>query len=124
MQLIETIIYSIGIGFFGSRVAVMLFDFMCYGGIFWKLKYNIAKWQGFKMPDLKNKPISIGHQKLQGFYDFASTKSFIIGLLDCKYCMTVWTSTFFAVIIIFAKEVPVVVLPFSVIFGYLITEKI
>ena len=124
MQLIETIIYSIGIGFIGSRVAVMLFDFMCYGGILWKLKFWIAQRQGFKMPNLKNKPISIGHQKLQGFYDFASTKSFIIGLLDCKYCMTVWTSTFFAVIIIFAKEVPVVVLPFSVIFGYLITEKI
>jgi hypothetical protein len=124
MQLIETILYSIAIGFFGSRVAVMGFDFMCYGGIFWKFKYNIAKSQGLKVPDLTNIPISIGHQKLQGFYDFASTKSFIIGLLDCKFCMTVWTSALLAVIIIFATGVSFLALPFSIIFGYLITEKI
>jgi len=124
MLMVETVIISLIIGFTGSRLAVMAFDFMCYGGIFWKFKYWIAIKQGFNVPDLTNKPVSVGHPKLQGFYDYASTKSFIIGLLDCKYCMTVWFCGIIAIIGIIAYGFSWVCLLYAVIFGYLITEKI
>ena len=120
----EIIIVSSIIGFTGSRIAVMLFDFMCYGGIFWRFKYWIAQRQGFKVPDLRNKQISIGHQKLQSFYDFASTQSFMIGLLDCKYCMTVWACAIISLIAIFCYGASCWCLIYGIIFGYLITEKI
>ena len=121
---VTTIVVSILIGFFGSRIAVMAFDFMCYGGIFWKLKYNLTKKLGFDVPDLKNKPIGLGHQKLQGFYEWVAPQSFIIGLLDCKYCMTVWSSGILSLIAIAGYGASLLCLPISIIFGYLITEKI
>jgi hypothetical protein len=105
-------------------MAVMLFDFMCYCGIFWKLKYWIAQKQGFKMPDLNNDAVSQGHQKLQEYYDFISTKSFIIGLLDCKYCMTVWACGIIAIIAIIGYGVSWFCLLYGIILGYLITEQV
>lgn len=121
---LEILLASCTIGFTGSRIAVMLFDFMCYGGIFWKVKYNIAKRQGFVLPNLSHDSVSVGHQKLQEYYDFISTKSFIIGLLDCKYCMTVWTCGIIAIIAIFGYGLSWLCLVYGIIFGYLITEKV
>jgi hypothetical protein len=119
---ITNIIISIFIGFIGSRCAVMSFDFMCYGGILWKLKYRIAKIEGLQVPDMTNLSISDGHQKLQEFYDYASGQSFWIALLDCKYCMTVWFSLIFGLISLI--YLPFYTVPLAVIFGYLITEKL
>ena len=124
LEHLDILLISIVIGFTGSRIAVMLFDFMCYGGILWKVKFWIAEKQGFKMPDMTNKPVTIGHEKLQEHYDFISTKSFIIGLLDCKYCMTVWTCAIIALIGILGYAASWICLIYGIIFGYLITEKL
>lgn len=124
LEHLDILLISIVIGFTGSRIAVMLFDFMCYGGIFWKVKYMIAYKLGFNMPDVSDYGISEGHQKLQEHYDFISTKSFIIGLLDCKYCMTVWTCAIIALIGILGYGVSWICLMYGILFGYLITEKV
>lgn len=117
--------HSIIAGFFGSRIAVMLYDFMCYGGIFWKFKYWIAKdLLDYWMPDLVGLNVTEGHDALQRRYDQLSAVSFVIGLLDCKFCMTVWTSIIVAIIGFITFGCSGYIIMMSPIFGYLITEKI
>jgi hypothetical protein len=116
---------SIVIGFTGSRIAVMLFDFMCYGGIFWKFKYWLTKDVfGYWMPNMVGVSVSKGHDILQKRYDEISALSFIIGLLDCKFCMTVWTCAIIALFGILVYGISWICLFYGIIFGYLMTEKI
>lgn len=112
------------VGFIGSRVACMLFDFFAYGKILWKVKYWIANKYGYALDNLDDVGLKAGDEMLDAFYDIVSAKVFIIGLLNCPACITIWTTLAIALVSAAIYGVSWVFIILSIIYGYLITEKL
>lgn len=130
--MLETVLISIFLGFIGSRLGVMAYDFMCYKEIFGWIKVGVAKLIFDKSEivkfekDLygKNLPKSQEQEEFIEYYDYLAAESMIIGLLDCKYCLTIWASLIVSIFSTICYEVGIESIILTPIFGYLITEKL
>ena len=97
---------------------------MCFGAYFGNLSIGLQKdLLDYWMPDMVGLNVTEGHDALQRRYDQLSAVSFVIGLLDCKFCMTVWTSIIVAMVGFITFGCSGYIIMMSPIFGYLITEK-
>lgn len=124
MPVIELILYAAFFGFLASRIAVMLYDFLSYGEIFGGFKLWIAGIYEPELTDIfKNAVKDLSKSQAQEesliFYDNLAHGNFLIGLLDCKFCLCIWTSIPF--IIGSGVSFESFLIP---IFAYLITEKL
>lgn len=128
-----TILISILIGFFASRIAVMLCDFMSYKEIFSFIKEYVAeKIDKDIFADYIHEINDMG--KLEAAvtmnicYDLLSHRngfwSFLLRLLDCKFCLTIWVSLFAAIISILFYGMDYETIILVPIFGYFTTEKL
>ncbi len=116
----------IGLAFFASRIAVMLTDFLTYGEIFGGVKLWIAgKYDHIRVndfiQDIEEMPISEAQNMADEMYDFIAAKSFLIRLMNCKFCLTIWVAVLMAAVWPCLPWMGVVIVP---IIAYLITEKL
>jgi len=131
--MLEQGFYILILGFIGHRLGIMLFDFLSYGEIFGNVKMWIAKkvdpeavWTFIE--NNRDLPKSESQNNSFLLYDILSNYkgfyAFLIALTDCKFCTTVWTSLFTAIVGIVSFDIHVLALILVPIFGYFFTEKI
>lgn len=131
--MLEQGFYILILGFIGHRLGIMLFDFLSYGEIFGNVKLWIAKkvdpevvWTFIE--NNRDLPKSEAQNNSFLLYDILSNYkgfyAFLIALTDCKFCTTVWTSLFTAIVGIVSFDIHVLALILVPIFGYFFTEKI
>jgi hypothetical protein len=99
---IEQIFETIIAGFFAGRAGVMLYDFLCFGEIFGNIKVWIAYYIDPKrvnefMTDSHEMPKSEAALMANEMYDFIARHSMIMSLLDCKFCLCIWTALIFTI---------------------------
>lgn len=127
------ILYSIFLGFIGSRIGVMAFDFMCYKEVFWFVKeYVLIKIIGTDYYDFIHENLLSTKSEtailIQEKCDQASNRfgfwPFVLCLLDCKFCLTVWASLIVGLFGVIMYNLGFESILIVVIVGYIITEKI
>ena len=130
---IEDILLYLLFGFVGHRLGIMAHDFFDYGQIFGKIKFNIAKKINKTTVDVferesKHLRKSEAIEKAYYMYDEVCNSegfySFLLNLLNCKYCTTIWTSLFVAIIAITLYGFNPIALVLIPLIGYFLTEKI
>lgn len=130
--MLEQGLYILICGFVGHRLGIMLFDFLGYGEIFGNIKLWIAKKVDPEavrtfLENNKDLPKSEAQNNSFLLYDILSNYkgfyAFLIALTDCKFCTTVWTSLFTALVGILEFNIHPIALILVPIFGYFLTEK-
>lgn len=131
--MLEQGFYILILAFIGHRLGVMLFDFMGYGEIFGNVKLWIAKKVDDEVVGTfleNNRDSSKSEAQTNSFlmYDILANQkgfyAFLIALTDCKFCTTVWTSLFVALIGIVFYNVHMLAFILVPVIGYFFTEKI
>ncbi len=127
------ILVSILLCFLGSRIGVMLCDFMSYKEIFGFFK----EWVAEKVDkdifadyihDINDMGKLEAAIEMNVCYDLLSHRngfySFLLRLLDCKFCLTIWASLFVSIIAVVFYGFRIELIFLTPIIGYFITEKL
>ncbi len=119
--------------FMAHRIAVMLYDFFSYGEIFGRIKLWIAskvnniQYKIF-IREIEHLTKSNAQEKSLYFYDALTNNkgfwAFVLSLIDCKFCLTIWISGFISLLLIIFLGMPLYILLFIPVFAYFLTEKI
>lgn len=134
MLILKTILISLGLAFIAHRIAVMVFDFFCYGEIFGEIKLWIAKHAD---PEEYEKRIdSIRKSNKQEAFSLAVDMyseicnnrglfAFFLRLLDCRFCLSIWTSLILTLSTLLMYDgLRIELLILVPVFAYFLTEKI
>lgn len=134
MLILKTIFISIGLAFLAHRIAVMVFDFFCYGEIFGEIKLWIAKHvdpvEYEKNIDLirnsnKQEAFSRAVDMYSEICNNSGLFAFFLRLLDCRFCLSIWTSLILTLSTLLLYDgLRIELLILVPVFAYFLTEKI
>lgn len=125
MQIVIVLILSV----VSHRIGVMLFDFFSYGQVFGGFKLWVAQRIDYKIVNefTKNRDEKTKSEMIVesiGLYDLLSNRKggFLLSLLNCVFCTTVWVSLIIGLIGIVFINIPIYSIIIIPVLAYWMTE--